>query len=241
MQSEQINEIVAAMLATQKQCEAVVKDSTNPHFKSSYASLEAVCDTVYPAMHKNGLVVVQVGERLDGKPCLRTTVYHSSGQWLSGLWPLDGGKTDPQGIGSAITYMRRYSLCAMFGLRVSDDDGEAASRAPKQAAPQRKAPAQASAPAPTSAPGSSAVFYGFENKPKGAIYAAWPKGGQKQYAILSTLSMSELRTARDLNQRDMDYWAEKGDDKKVGWSSKAIDMIDNEIASRADDGNSEPF
>ena len=107
--------------------EHIVKDSTNPHFKSTYASLIAVNTVVMPIISENGLVLLQGGHDIAGKPYLRTTLCHVAGHYETFDYPiiLD---LNPQHTASQITYARRYSICAMLNLSVDDDDGEGASK-----------------------------------------------------------------------------------------------------------------
>lgn len=130
--SEKTDKLLLSLAQVQASVSPVTKNSVNPHFKSHYADLNAVWGVLSPLLADLGLVVVQAGAIRDGKPVLVTRVSESeSGQWVEGELPLDGGKTDPQGIGAAITYQRRYSLCAMFGLMLEDDDGNAARPRPQ--------------------------------------------------------------------------------------------------------------
>jgi hypothetical protein len=148
--SEKTGELVKALIGVQESVGPVTKNAVNPHFKSHYADLGAVWKAVATPLHDNGLLVTQTGAVVAGKPLLVTRVSHvGTGQWVEGEMPLDGGKTDPQGIGAAITYQRRYSLCALFGLMVEDDDGNAARPTPRaapQATPARPAAAPKAAP-----------------------------------------------------------------------------------------------
>lgn len=149
--SEQSDKISAALLAAQRELGPVHKDGKNPHFKSTYATLNAVWETCAPVLHSHDLFVVQAPANGDGNDKLITEIRHKSGQWVRGTLRLNPVKNDPQGIGSAITYARRYSLCAMLGLMQEDDDGNAASAAPRQQ-PQRRPepkPQPAAAPATT--------------------------------------------------------------------------------------------
>jgi len=128
MQSEQLNELAGALSKVQAEIKAVSRDSSNPFFKSKYAGLEAVLDSLFALLPKNDLCLiqtVQMDER--GEHCgLETTLLHSSGQWICGFQPLRPVKDDPQGMGSAITYARRYGAAAICGLAQEDDDGNKA-------------------------------------------------------------------------------------------------------------------
>ena len=136
--SESIGKIAEALAKAQKNFSPAVKDSANPFFKSNYLSLAGAIDACRDALSANGLAIVQTmddGERLR----LTTTLMHSSGEWITSHYPVNPVKNDPQGIGSAITYARRYSLMAIVGLAAEDDDGESASG---RQAPPKKADSQ---------------------------------------------------------------------------------------------------
>tara|TARA_R110000868_G_scaffold62962_3_gene189937 strand:- start:441 stop:1106 length:666 start_codon:yes stop_codon:yes gene_type:complete len=127
MKSEQINELAAALAKAQSEMLPAFKDSANPFFKSKYADLASVWDACRGPLTKHGLSVVQVMDRQDGQLILKTSLIHSSGQWIDSIAPVVPVKNDPQGVGSALTYMRRYSLAAIVGVYQDDDDGNAAS------------------------------------------------------------------------------------------------------------------
>ncbi len=126
--SDQINEIATALAKAQGQIEGAVKGKENPHFRSKYADLGAVWDACREHLAKNGISVLQpVGRLEDGTPCTFTRLLHSSGQWVQdGGTPLLLSKQDMQGLGSALTYSRRYGLMSMVGIAPEDDDAEAA-------------------------------------------------------------------------------------------------------------------
>jgi hypothetical protein len=130
-----MTKIAAALVKAQGQIEGAKKDSKNPHFKSNYADLASVWDACRDALHKNGFSVVQMGELVEGQWALLTILLHESGEQLRGHVPLLNTKGDMQGLGSAITYARRYGLAAIVGVCPEDDDGNAASEKPKAAAP----------------------------------------------------------------------------------------------------------
>ena len=124
--SDSIKAIAPALLAAQKDITFASKDATNPHFKSKYADLPAVIDAVKPALNNQGIVFLQsCSPSDDNKLHLTTRLIHSSGEWIEDTAVCPLPKQDPQGYGSAITYLRRYSLAALAGLYQSDDDGEA--------------------------------------------------------------------------------------------------------------------
>jgi hypothetical protein len=125
-QSEQIDKLASALAKCQGEMEPAIKDSTNPHFKSKYADLNAVWAACRQPLSKNGLCVVQTIDTLNEKMVLITTLLHTSGQWIRSTMPVVTAKFDAQGIGSGLSYARRYSLSAMCGISQDDDDGQAA-------------------------------------------------------------------------------------------------------------------
>lgn len=129
-----MTKIAAALVKAQSQIEGAKKDSTNPHFKNKYADLGAVWDACRDALKANGIAVVQVGELVEGQWALLTMLVHESGEQVRGYVPLLNSKGDMQGLGSAITYARRYGLAAIIGVCPEDDDGNAASEAPAKTA-----------------------------------------------------------------------------------------------------------
>lgn len=126
MKSEQINELAAALAKAQSEMHGARKDTQNPFFKKNYADLQAIWEACREALTKNGLSVAQVVDTIASMQVLVTFLLHSSGQWISSAYPLRPVKDDPQGMGSAISYARRYSLAAMVGVYQTDDDAETA-------------------------------------------------------------------------------------------------------------------
>jgi hypothetical protein len=126
MQSEQINELAAALSKAQASITGALKDSANPFFKSKYADLASCWDACRKQLTDNGLSVMQTTDIVADTVVVRTTLAHSSGQWISGILPVRAKDESPQAQGSGITYARRYALAAMVGLAQIDDDAEAA-------------------------------------------------------------------------------------------------------------------
>ena len=125
--SEEIGHLSAAMVKAQSEVDNAVKNATNPHFRSSYANLEAVLFTVKPILAKHDLSVVQFPGYEDGVCTLSTIVLHKTGEWLQSKAgaPLD--KPTAWSVGSCVTYLRRYSLASITQIAQEDDDGSAAS------------------------------------------------------------------------------------------------------------------
>jgi hypothetical protein len=128
-QSESIDKIIPAFLKFQSQMPAVPKDSANSHFKNKYASLGAITEAMRPFLKENGLGYIQYMTFKDGFQFMVTRFLHTSGQWLEDDgYLLNPTKNDPQGMGSAVTYGRRYTLTAFTGtISEDDDDGNKAS------------------------------------------------------------------------------------------------------------------
>jgi len=137
--SESIGELAKALALAQGEIKGAVKDSENPFFKSKYADLASVRDACQQALSKNGLAIVQVPGTLITEHAtivsIETLLMHSSGEWVSGDLSAIPVKDDPQGLGSCITYLRRYALSAYTGVAPEDDDGNAASQGNGQGRP----------------------------------------------------------------------------------------------------------
>ena len=119
--------------------EGAVKGKTNPAFRSKYADLAAVVDAIKPALAEHGLWFRQVTHPADGGVCIETIIHHSSGEWLAcGPLFVPASKQDAQGFGSALTYCRRYSLMAAFGVPAEDDDANAAVASKPQQKPAER-------------------------------------------------------------------------------------------------------
>lgn len=137
-QSESIKSLCEALVAAQGELQTVTKDAKNPYFKSNYATLEAVTDTIRPIYAKHGLAIVQFPISDNGSYGLETRLVHKSGEWMSATAFMKPVKDDPQGVGSLITYLRRYSAQSVAFLASADDDGNDASGKKPEAAPTRK-------------------------------------------------------------------------------------------------------
>ena len=110
------------------------KSAANPFFKSKYANLEEVIACIKEPFESNGLSFMQFPITEDDRAGVETIVMHESGEWISGSFMLKCSKLDPQGMASAITYARRYGIQSIAGIPSEDDDGNAASQAPKKPA-----------------------------------------------------------------------------------------------------------
>ena len=111
------------LLEFQKAIGVIAKDSKNPHFKNTYASLTQILSEVKPVLTNLGLVVLQPIN--DGKVW---TVIMDNGNTLAQSSIDLPTNLAPQALGSAITYFRRYTLSSLLALEIDDDDATMASK-----------------------------------------------------------------------------------------------------------------
>lgn len=137
--SESIAKIAPALVAAQAAFPSIVKDGKNPAFRSKYATLDGIMAAVRPALAANGLAVVQgaIHPETDGPKLVGLSVesvlVHTSGEWMATMVPVPVTKSDAHGLGSALSYGRRYGISALLALTTDeDDDGNAATRPPQQ-------------------------------------------------------------------------------------------------------------
>lgn len=126
LHSTEISEIAKALSSVQAVLEGASKNSVNPHFRSKFCDLRSIWDALRDVLPENGLSVTQIMTPMDGKDYLITMLMHNSGQWIKSIHPLMIEKMTSQGVGSSISYARRYSLAAIVGVYQEDDDGNAA-------------------------------------------------------------------------------------------------------------------
>lgn len=136
--SDSISNLATGLAAAQADITAAEKNATNPFFKSKYADLDSVWSAIRKPLTSNGLSVIQAPETTDGEFTMMTMLCHKSGEWVKNSFTFPLGKSDIQGLGSAITYARRYGLCAIVGVTADEDDD--GNNAPKPA--QKKTAAQ---------------------------------------------------------------------------------------------------
>lgn len=126
--------IIAALAAAQRNMGKALKSANNPHFRSKYADLASVMDACLPALNEAGIAVIQpVIENEFGRYV--ATQFLFGEDRLECRIPVILGKNDMQGLGSALTYARRYGLMALAGIAPEDDDGNAAAATMKGAQP----------------------------------------------------------------------------------------------------------
>lgn len=145
-QSNEIGELAAALALAQAGFTYAVKDSEAPLFEKGgsakgrrkYADLQSVLDAVREGLASNSIAVIQAPMPVENGIKLRTTLAHKSGQWIASELCLPNDRMGGvQGMGSALTYARRYALAAMVGIAQDDDDGETAMAESRKAEKQR--------------------------------------------------------------------------------------------------------
>lgn len=129
--------LFAALALAQAEVENATKASTNPHFKSKYADLAEVLNTVRPVYSKHGIAIVQSTGFDGGMVSVTTALVHKEGGYITSVASCTPAKTDGQGVGAATTYLRRYSLAAACGVAQEDDDGNSAAHNRPAAAPAK--------------------------------------------------------------------------------------------------------
>lgn len=127
---------LSALHALQSEAPKLPKDKTNPHFNSKFTGLDTIVETIGPLLTRHGLVWITKPSQSDHGPTLEYRLVHvESGEGEQGTMPLLLTKTDSQGLGSALTYARRYALCSVLNLVSDDDDDGNASSAPVSSRP----------------------------------------------------------------------------------------------------------
>jgi len=149
--SDNVDKIFPAFVAFQAEMPPVPKDSINPHFRNKYASLGAITEATRPVLAKHGLAYTQGMAIVDGVQVMFTRIIHQSGQWMEdGGYALNPTKNDPQGMGSAVTYARRYTIGSTLGIITEDDDD--GNRASEPAPVKKLPPVPKVEPAPLQEP-----------------------------------------------------------------------------------------
>lgn len=133
--STEITNLAAALCKAQGSMAGAKKDSENPHFRNAYADLASVWEAIRKPLTENGLSVVQFPCTKGNGVEIETILLHVSGEYVSNVLWVPCSKNDAQGLGSAITYGRRYALMAVTGIAPVDDDGNDATGSHKPGVP----------------------------------------------------------------------------------------------------------
>lgn len=125
---KQTRNLLKALLNAQKEIKNAEKDKVNSHFKSRYATLEAVLGATKEVLNKNDILILQEAGHDGSKFFVGTSLFHvPSGEEFSSKIPLLIGSSNMQQLGSAITYARKYSLASLLCIGQEDDDGNSVS------------------------------------------------------------------------------------------------------------------
>ena len=179
--SDKITELFKALLTVQAQLRPAVQDSKNPFCGNSYASLNSVMESCRSVLAANGIVLTQAPVPAEPGFCsLETLLVHAeTGQYIASTAMAPLPKADPQGVGTALTYLRRYALSAMLGIVTEPDtDGEFDAhpfqKGTQAAKPLPERKGADPAPAAASAPLWSAVPRADDPIPLAPAFAALP-------------------------------------------------------------------
>ena len=201
--SEKIEQICKALVDFHKEVDKIKKDGNNPHFGNSYATIDQIIDEVRPILAKHGLFVIQTPTNEDATEVkMVTRIYHISGQWMeSPPLTLKPQRQDPQAIGSAVTYARRYSLTSFLALNTGeeDDDGNAASGLESKPKQTKQRPKQQAKAQTKNAQGLAT------GKQRKEIYAICLKKGLKKEQVKKLVSrLIEREDTSTLTSKEAD-------------------------------------
>lgn len=181
--------IYTKLLAAKKQIGTVAKNAKNPHFKNTYADINALIEAVEPILLENGLVLLQP---IKEGAQYTEIVDAESGEKIESYLLLPN-IPDPQKLGSAVTYFRRYTLQSLLGLKAEDDDANLASK--PQPTPQPKATPIATAQANT-------------NTPKATPQKQWlnPNTAQWKNAVEKKVTIDEVKKHYSISKVNEDLY-----------------------------------
>lgn len=136
--SENYMSVVKALFGIQEQM-IVEPDAENSHLKSKYATLDNILKNIRPVLKSADLIAMQYVNTEGTKITCVTRISHIDGEWIESEVSLGADKTSAQGIGSALTYARRYGMCMALGIGMNnDDDGVGAEKAMTRAEEKRE-------------------------------------------------------------------------------------------------------
>jgi hypothetical protein len=117
----------------------VEPDAENSHLKSKYATLDNILKNIRPILKGANLIAMQYVNTDGAKITCATRITHTDGEWIETEVSLEADKTSAQGIGSALTYTRRYGMCLALGIGMNnDDDGVGAEKSMTRADEKRE-------------------------------------------------------------------------------------------------------
>ncbi len=185
--SEAVNELAKALNLAQAQAKGAKQDSENPFYHCKYADLTSVWDACRKPLTDNGLSVTQtMAIGINGECIIQTTMLHVSGQWVTSNLQMPV-ETDPQKMGKAITYGRRYTLAAIVGVCPEDDDAESVTEHKKTTSQQTTKPPQQPVESQTT-PATSATNTNLCTEPqRKKIYASSQQMGYTEQKVKDIL------------------------------------------------------
>tara|TARA_R110000868_G_scaffold87274_8_gene244254 strand:+ start:174 stop:851 length:678 start_codon:yes stop_codon:yes gene_type:complete len=145
MTTTPLGDLAKALAAAQAEMRPAAKDSENPHFKSKYADLEAINEAAR-VLSKHGIAIMCVPSGWnENRIIVRGLLIHTSGQSMEGVLEMPVSQpNNPQAVGSALSYSRRYLIASLANIAAGDDDGNEAAKGatnePKKAAPKKETP-----------------------------------------------------------------------------------------------------
>jgi hypothetical protein len=187
--SETISQLATALAKAQGEIDDATKKGINPAFRSKYADLAAVRGVIREPLAVNDLSIMQFPRTIQGGVEVETMIVHKSGEFMSETLFMPVNKYDAHGIGSGITYARRYGLMSLLCLAADDDDGNAA---------VEKAPAKEQAPKKdilTKEERAALATAAMENAKQGtpALTAWWKTLSKDQRTALDADAIAELK------------------------------------------------
>jgi len=127
--------LIESLVKAQSEMTHAQLDQINPQWKSRFASLKSTIDAVKPALNNNGIFFMQISHPVDSGIGIETVFCKGDEKLSTGVVVVPVDRANAQGLGSSMTYAKRYSLALACGISSSeDDDGNAAAANP----PQRK-------------------------------------------------------------------------------------------------------
>jgi hypothetical protein len=114
--------------------QGISKEGKNPAFKSKYVTLDSILDTLRPILTSNGLMLTQGSQQPETMQSVtvESRIIHTSGEWISTTVTIPVTKPDAHGLGSALTYGRRYSVSALLAISADEDDDANGAIAPRE-------------------------------------------------------------------------------------------------------------
>lgn len=230
-QSDNIANLAKAMIVAQKAIQSsVAKNATNETIGSAYADLGAVIEAVKSHLNAAGVAVIQSPtlSQHSASVSLTTRLIHETGEWMEDTCSTPMAYLDPQGFGSAVSYLRRYALTAMMGLYQADDDGSAASSAKSSASksasasektqPGQQKTAEAKAESSAVVEAKKASVAAQASSDPDDVPPAVQKRVDQWLRTISNASLERLETSRD--------------SAKTTFSGRALQVIESAFEER---------